>query len=34
VAAGDRIRSVLGWQPLNSSLDQIVATAARWHASA
>ena len=32
VAAGDRIRTVLDWRPVNSTLDNIVATAARWHA--
>ena len=32
VAAGDRIRSVLDWQPVNSTLANIIATAARWHA--
>jgi len=30
VAAADRIRSVLGWQPRHDDLDFIVQTALRW----
>lgn len=33
VAAPGRARHVLGWEPARSSLDTIVATAWRWHAS-
>jgi UDP-glucose 4-epimerase len=30
VAAADRIRSVLGWQPRHDDLDAIVRTALAW----
>jgi UDP-glucose 4-epimerase len=32
VAAAHRARDVLEWEPRHSSLDEIVATAWRWHA--
>jgi hypothetical protein len=33
VADPARARSLLGWSPARSSLDQIVGDAARWHAN-
>jgi UDP-glucose 4-epimerase len=32
VADPSRARTLLGWSPVRSSLDQIVQDAARWHA--
>jgi UDP-arabinose 4-epimerase len=32
VAAADKARRILGWEPKHSSIDNIVATAWRWHA--
>lgn len=32
VAAADKARTILGWTPTRSSIDNIVATAWRWHA--
>jgi UDP-arabinose 4-epimerase len=32
VADSSKIREALGWEPVHSSLDQIVSTAWRWHA--
>jgi UDP-glucose 4-epimerase len=33
VAAGDHIRTVLGWRPVHSDLEHIVATAWRWQST-
>ncbi len=31
VAAADKARTILGWEPQHSSIDNIIATAWRWH---
>ena len=31
VASADKARRVLGWEPTNSSIDQIISSAWRWH---